>query len=54
MIDDDIISVVCIMNEEQYNELGKKIDMWNKSIEIIEEYKYELKDTGYFVNSFLA
>lgn len=49
MIDADMISVVCIMDEDQYDELGKKIDAWSRSIEIIEEYKYELKHTGYFV-----
>lgn len=48
MVDTEI-SVVCIMNEDQYDELGKKIDAWSRSVEIIEEYKYELKHTGYFV-----
>lgn len=48
MVDTEI-SVVCIMNEDQYDELGKKIDAWSRSVEIIEEYKYEIKHTGYFV-----
>ena len=46
---DDLMSIVCIMDEGQYDELGDKINAWANSIIIVEEYKYELGKSGYYV-----
>ena len=45
----DFMTAVCIMDADQYDTLGKKIDMWVNSITIVEEYKYELQHSGYYV-----
>ena len=46
---DDILSLILILDEDQYDRLGRQIDNWSSVYYMVEEYKYQIKNLDYYV-----
>ena len=46
---EDILSLILILDEDQYDRLGRQIDNWSSVYYMVEEYKYQIKNLDYYV-----